>query len=124
MAYMDQDLKRELMTGIKKVLNKYGMKATFRVRNSMVLQAVVRSGKIDFESDMAGVNVVTNCKGDSPYIHGIELKGQALAFFKELGEAMHKGNHNHSDPVTDYFNVGWYVDIYIGERNKSYIHQP
>jgi hypothetical protein len=33
MAYITQEMKKELAPGIKKVLNKYGMKATLGVRH-------------------------------------------------------------------------------------------
>ena len=34
--------------------------------------------------------------------------------------AMMIGNHNESDSQTDYFNVGWYIDIGIGRWDKPY----
>ena len=30
------------------------------------------------------------------------------------------GNHNNSDISTDYFDVGWYIDINIGKWDKPY----
>jgi hypothetical protein len=30
------------------------------------------------------------------------------------------GNHDKSDVMTDYFNVGWYIDINIGKWDKPY----
>ena len=46
-------------------------------------------------------------------------------FFKELIAAMNgKGssiaNHNNSDIQTDYFDVGWYVDVNVGQWDKPY----
>jgi hypothetical protein len=35
--------------------------------------------------------------------------------------AMNDGNHDRSDIQTDYFDVGWYVDVNIGRWNKPYI---
>jgi hypothetical protein len=29
-------------------------------------------------------------------------------------------NHDNSDIMTDYFDVGWYVNIYVGKWNKPY----
>jgi hypothetical protein len=34
---------------------------------------------------------------------------------------MNMGNHDNSDIMTDYFDVGWYVDVNIGLWNKPYI---
>ena len=33
---------------------------------------------------------------------------------------MNDGNHDRSDPQSDYFDVGWYVDVNIGKWNKPY----
>ena len=46
-------------------------------------------------------------------------------FYKELLAAMHGvgsryANHDNSDIMTDYFDVGWYVDINVGQWNNGY----
>jgi hypothetical protein len=33
---------------------------------------------------------------------------------------MNAGNWDKSDIQTDYFNVGWYIDVNIGKWNKPY----
>lgn len=38
----------------------------------------------------------------------------------ELIAAMNVGNHDESDPQTDYFNVGWYIHVNVGQWNKPY----
>jgi hypothetical protein len=30
------------------------------------------------------------------------------------------GNHDRSDSMTDYFDVGWYISINVGKWNKPY----
>jgi hypothetical protein len=30
------------------------------------------------------------------------------------------GNYNNSDIMTDYFDVGWYIEINVGKWNKEY----
>jgi hypothetical protein len=39
---------------------------------------------------------------------------------RELYAAMMDGNHDNSDIQTDYFDVGWYIDINIGAWNAPY----
>jgi hypothetical protein len=34
---------------------------------------------------------------------------------------MNAGNHNNSDVQSDYFDVGWYIDVNIGKWNKPYV---
>jgi hypothetical protein len=45
----------------------------------------------------------------------------ALDFMKEIFVAMNDGNWDKSDIQSDYFNVGWYVDVNIGKWDKHYI---
>lgn len=47
--------------------------------------------------------------------------GQALEFLKKAFAVLNNGNHDNSDISTDYFDVGWYVNVRIGEWNKPYI---
>jgi len=49
-----------------------------------------------------------------------KLSGEAKAFLTEVYEAMMEGNHNNSDIQSDYFDVGWYVNIQVGKWNKPY----
>ena len=48
MAYVSQDRKKKLVAECKKVLAKYGVKATFRVRHHSTLVCTLREGGIDF----------------------------------------------------------------------------
>ena len=31
---------------------------------------------------------------------------------------MNVGNHDNSDPMTDYFDVGWYISVNLGRWDK------
>ena len=50
-----------------------------------------------------------------------EGRKEAVSFLDEVLPAMNVGNHNRSDLMTDYFDVGWYIDINIGRYNKPYV---
>ena len=41
---------------------------------------------------------------------------------KELADALNEGNIDKSDSQTDYFHVGWWVQINIGRSEKPYRH--
>ena len=47
---------------------------------------------------------------------------KALAFLSEVIPAMNVGNFDNSDPMTDYFHVGWYVDVNLGRWDKPYVY--
>jgi hypothetical protein len=109
---MYQALKNELAPQIKEICKKYGIKGTLSVRNHSTLCLTIQSGNIDFGKDTNGTI--------NPYWYHEHHTGRALDFLKEVSAAMNKGNHDNSDIMTDYFDVGWYTDISIGRWNKPY----
>ena len=56
----------------------------------------------------------------NPYWYQDHFTGKAKAFLSEVIPAMNNGNHDNSDAMTDYFDVGWYVDVNIGNWKKPY----
>ena len=121
MAYMSQERKKALEPSIKAILKKYGLKGSLSVRHHMTLVLTVRSGDLDFFADYGGFR-----DGDREYInvntywYHEHFTGQSLKFLKEVIPAMMVGNHNNSDIMTDYFDVGWYIDVNIGQWDKPY----
>ena len=133
MAYMSQEKKAELAPGIKAVLKKFGMKGTIGVRNHSTLVCNVSAGPIDVIGNMYEIAVA---KPESHYArnpgkpthiqvneHWIEenYTGKALAFVSALKDAMNVGNHDRSDIQSDYFDVGFYIDLNIGTWDKPFI---
>lgn len=138
MAYMNQEKKKELAPQIKAVLKKYGMKGTIGVRDYSSLVVNLREGKLD----LIGQANIENREyaertgqqfrevGDNyqanPY-HAHKSSNPVIAqFFKELIAAMNGqgsaiANYDNSDIMTDYFDVGWYIDINVGQWDKPYI---
>lgn len=118
MAYMGQKEKASLAPGIKKVLAKFGMKGSLSIQNHSTLVLKVKSGKIDFSPFMRdpkrGLDV-------NHYWIADHFDGKAKDFLVAVKEAMMVGNYDHSDSMTDYFCVGWYISIRIGEWNKPYV---
>ena len=128
MAYVSQEMKAKLAPTIKAICKKYNVKASLAVRNHSTLVLNIKSGVIDF---IGNFNQVTG--GDSygnprtqnldinPYWFHDHFDGAAKDFLTEIFTAMNEGNWDKSDIQTDYFNVGWYVDVNIGSWNKPYI---
>ena len=56
----------------------------------------------------------------NPYHYRDHFSGRARKFLIEVMSIMNDGNLDKSDSQTDYFNVGWYVDVNIGRWNKPY----
>ena len=131
MAYMNQEEKTALAPNIKAVLKKYGVKGSIAVRNFSTLIVNIKSGGIDFignynETCLARTGDRFTRNEDqyidvNPYWYTEHFSGKALSFLKELFTAMNAGNHNRSDVQTDYFDIGWYVDVNVGSCNKPYV---
>lgn len=109
---MSQELKKSLTPQIQAVLKKYGMKGSLSVSNHSTLVCTILSGKLDFAEKDNYINT-----------HWIQesWQGEKREFLTELRDAMMTGNHDNSDLQSDYFDVGWYIDIFVGTWNKKYI---
>ena len=132
MAYMSQEKKSKIAPTVKKILAKYGVKGSLAVSNHMTLVLNVKSGSIDFlqnynktvGNQVGGFRLgsaATDHVDVNPYWYHEHFTGKAKDFLTEIFIAMNDGNHDNSDPQTDYFDVGWYVDVNIGKWNKPYI---
>jgi len=133
MAYMSQERKAKIAANLKPVLAKYGIKATLAVRHHSTLVLNISAGPIDFIGNF-------NAKlANDPYrkmLNGGPAKdhlcigngydrwfdGDVVAFCDELWPLLHDGNWDRSDIQTDYFDVGWYVDVNVGSWNKPYVY--
>ena len=112
MAYMNQEKKKRLAPKIKEILKKYNMKGTLSVDNYSTLNLNLKSGSIDFGTDRVNEYWDHEHFADNP---------QALAFLSEVIPAMNEGNHDNSDMMTDYFDVGWYISVNLGRWDKPYV---
>lgn len=127
MAYMSQETKKQIAPVVKAICKKYGIKATMAVRHHSTLVLNIKSGNIDF---IGNYNETVNpLRGDrkaehyldvNPYWYHDHFSGKAKECLKEIFAAMNNGNWDKSDIQTDYFNVGWYVDVNVGSWNKPY----
>jgi hypothetical protein len=135
MAYMSQENKRALAPAIKSILRKYGVKASLAVRHNSTLVLNIKSGPIDFIGNFNEVGLLDTIDRNqddrfqpvkdgyiqvNPYWYHEHFDGQAKACLAELIRAMNVGNHDNSRPEVDHFDVGWYVNINIGQWDKPY----
>lgn len=138
MAFMDQERKEQLAPQIMAICKQYGIKATLSVRHNSGLCLNIKSGSIDFLTQYNGRGR-KRCEdgqiggpgewSDVDYIQVNEYRlesweGKAREFLEAARSAMMRGNHDNSDPMTDYFDVGWYIYINVGQFEKPYIYTP
>lgn len=132
MAYMSQEKKQALAPAIKKICDKYGVKARLAVQNHSTLVLNITQAPIDFIGSYNRVNAAKPRHSNNPftpskghlgintYWYHEHFDGRALDFLKEVLPAMNVGNHDRSDIQTDYFDVGWYVSVNIGKWDKPF----
>lgn len=132
MAYMSQEKKKQLAVTIKAICKTYGVKASLSVHHHSTLVLTIKSSPIDF---VGNFNAVLETRPHAEYQKPIEgssmdvnpywfkehFSGRALAFLTKVIAAMNVGNHDRSDISTDYFDVGWYIKVGIGQWNKPYV---
>jgi hypothetical protein len=125
MAYVSQELKAKLVPNIKAICKKYNVKASLAVRSHMTLVLNIKQGDIDFignfnETVNNGNPIAQVAMTVNPYWYRDHFTGRARDFLSEVIPAMNNGNHDNSDIQSDYFDVGWYIDVNIGQWNKPY----
>jgi hypothetical protein len=131
MAHVSQELKARLSPRVRALLAEYGLKGSLSVRNHSTLVLTVQQGPIDFISDynrvageryshMGRFQPAQDNLDVNIYHYRDHFSGPALEFLRKVVAVMNDGNHDHSDIQSDYFDVGWYVDIKIGKWNKPY----
>jgi len=131
MAYINQAKKKELAPLIKEVAKTYGYKITLGIHNHSTLVANISDGPASLTDIVTSVDMdyenrvnIINRGHFSPNPHNLDrYVGEVGNFLRHLYRAMSIGNHNNSDYMTDYFDVGWYVDINFGKWDKPYKNQ-
>lgn len=136
MAYMNQEKKQRLATEIKKVVPK-DWKYSLRVRNHSTLVMTVTQAPVDVVGIARASHEARNDRirpeydpyqGGNVDVNPYHYERQFSAdpkFAETLGNilgAMNVGNHDRSDIQTDYFDVGWYVEVTFGKWDKPFIN--
>ena len=131
MAYINQEKKKELAPRIKEVAKTYGYKVSLSINNHSTLVATISDGPASLRDVVHSVdmddehrkNVIKRGYFSINHYYLDRYVGEVGNFLRHLYRAMSIGNHNNSDYMTDYFDIGWYVDINFGKWNKAYKNQ-
>ena len=146
MAYFTQEQKKQMTPKIKAVLSQYGLKGSLSVNNHSTVVLTIQQGAIDFIGNTLRVAehtlaqqptnkmLKTSVEQDrvrppkylsaNQYHYQSHHTGDALRCLKDLFAILFEGNHDRSDIMTDYFDVGWYVNLHIGRWDRPYQYQP
>jgi hypothetical protein len=139
MAYVSQEMKKQIATKIKPIMEKYGIKGSLSVDNHSTIVLTLKSGKIDFvenfiktdadsysgrKMEASQVDYVRNKQyiDVNPYWFQEHFSGSAKNFLAEAFRALKSaGWYDNSDTMVDHFDIAYYVDVKVGKWNKPYL---
>ncbi len=128
MAYMSQERKKELVAGVKAMLKeKYPnikIKATYSVQNHSAIVMTIRECNIDLLQDCGEYGKENGYIEVNRYHVRNHYSGEVANLLQDCVDCLNKGNYNNSDIMTDYFDVGWYVYVYVGSYGKPFKFIP
>lgn len=128
MAYVSQERKKHLVANLKKVIPA-DWKWTTSVRNSSTISLNIWSAPVDLIAEHVRVHdtrhPLEKYTAKPSYLdvntywlgHSFD---EHLELFEQIKDALNDGNHDRSDSYTDYFDVGWYIDINLGKWDKPF----
>jgi hypothetical protein len=131
MAFMNQVKKAKIAAELKKVMPK-NWKYSLSVHNHSTIILTIRQAPVDL---LAEINRVTSgfCirhghefveRVESTVVNEFCLDRQFdvhLELMQKIKDALNLDNHNRSDTMTDYFDVGHYIDIKIGKWDTPFV---
>lgn len=130
MAYISQDKKATVAAALKTIMPA-GWKWSLAVRNHMSLVLTIQAAPVDLIAEVNRVgaqrspsrreNPASTYTNINTHYPESAFDGALLELFTKVLAAMNDGNHDRSDLQTDYFDVGWYVDICIGRWDRPFI---
>ena len=133
MAYFDQKKKALIAPKIKALCKQYNVKASLSVRSHLSVVLNIKSGPIDFIGNLNETRNAdpyqcqegpSNAKGSiqvNPYHFQNHFTGKSKEFLTKALAILNTNNHDRSDIMSDYFDVGHYVDVNIGQWDKPYL---
>lgn len=126
MAYMNQERKAAINAELKRVIPK-SWKWSLAVRHHSTIVLTIAAAPVDLIAVIPENDYYKHDRGHcdlNPYhwrTHASDADAETVAIFEAIFAALFRGNHDRSDVMTDYFDVGWYVDVRIGQWNKPFV---
>jgi hypothetical protein len=140
MPSFTQEDKKIIAPKIKALSQKYGVKCTLAIRQHTTIVLNVRSGQLDFINDYNKSLAEQNKHREECRQHNLvkngyidvckntieeDFTGKCKAFLMLARQILFSVDYyNESDPMTDYYNVAYYVDINIGRWDRPYEYTP
>lgn len=126
MAYVSKECKQSAAAALKAAIPK-GWRWSLSVRNHSTLVLTIASAPVDLHANRAAARAALGLEPRAAhndvntYWLAEQFTGDVLATMEAIKAAMNIGNHDRSDSMTDYFDVGWYTEVVLGRWNKPFV---
>lgn len=134
MAHMSQEHKKKIAAELKKAMAGTGVRYTLAVQHHSAIVMNIQSAPVDFIAN--ATEVALRKRNDmrvydasqprptslqvNPYWYQEHFTGKCLEILEKILPVLNRGNHNRSDILSDYHDVGWYVYVNVGQWNKPF----
>ncbi|MEK9955057.1 MAG: hypothetical protein VW577_06575, partial [Pelagibacteraceae bacterium] len=116
---MNQQKKAKISAALKAVVPA-GWKYTLRIYNHSRIDMTITKAPVDLVAAFGGLNILGNVQVN-PFHYRSAIRDESVAkVFDGIVGALNTDNYDNSDPMTDFFDVGHYVGINIGEWNRPF----
>lgn len=106
MAYIETEKVKQIREEIKKAFpSKQGWKFSIKKEHYTGVRIVVLKAPVNFENK-PGTSIIPS-RESHPYL-------------QQIYNIANSGNHDNSDAMTDYFDVGWYVWLKVGDYDNPF----
>lgn len=125
MAYVDQAKKQKIAAALKRVVPA-GWKYSLAVDHHSTIVMTISSAPFDLIGAYTGNEYFDPKKTTHIQVNTCHprsgLADECVAdVFEKIVDALNTDNHDNSDSITDYFDVGHYVSLNLGRWNKPFM---
>jgi hypothetical protein len=120
MAYVSQEKKAKIAAALKPVVPA-GWKYSLAVDNHSTIVMTIASAPVDLPKILYGESKGHVGINHYHFERHFEGNPKMVEIFKKIVAALNLDNHDRSDIMTDYFDVGHYVTLQLGRWNKPFV---
>lgn len=120
MAFMSKEHKARIAAELKTIMP-HGWKYSLAIRHHMEIVMTIQSAPVDLlaaagKPDAKELSFTRYFRASEVFKNDPEL----AELFQKIRDALDLDNHDRSDLMTDYFDVGHYMTINIGKWDKPF----
>ncbi len=114
-AYVSNEKMDQVKKDLKSTFPEF--KFSIRKRDLMSVNVSILSGPISLTDNPDGYEQINQYQIKNRF----KDKPEVANFLQQVHDIMDKGNHDNSDLMTDYHDVGFYTHLEIGQWDKPYV---